>query len=61
MMDQLVNATRCCPECSSSEYVFRGRKRLPAEAERPAAVETRYACKACGHVWKERVPVKEAG
>ena len=60
-MDQFVNPARCCPECGSREYVFRGRKRLPAEAEQPAAVETKYRCRACGKEWKERVPVKEAG
>lgn len=60
-MDQLVNPARCCPECGSREYVFRGRKKIPAEAEQPAAIETKYACRECGHTWKERVPVKEAG
>jgi len=34
---------------------------LPAEAEQPAAVETKYRCRACGKEWKERVVVKEAG
>jgi DNA-directed RNA polymerase subunit M/transcription elongation factor TFIIS len=60
-MYQLVNPARCCPECGSREYVFRGRKKLPAEAEQPAAVETKYACRACGHTWKERVVAKAAG
>lgn len=31
-MDQLVNPAQCCPECGSKEYVFRGRKKVPAEA-----------------------------
>ncbi len=44
LMDQLVNPARCCPECSSREYVFRGRKKLSAEADQPAAIETKYAC-----------------
>jgi DNA-directed RNA polymerase subunit M/transcription elongation factor TFIIS len=61
LMDQLVNPARCCPKCGSREYVFRGRKKVAAEAGLPAAVETKYACKACGHSWKERVPVKEVG
>jgi DNA-directed RNA polymerase subunit M/transcription elongation factor TFIIS len=61
LMDQLVNPARSCPKCGSREYAFRGRKKVPAEAEQPAAIETRYACKTCGHAWKERVPVKEAG
>ena len=55
LMDQLVNPTRCCPECSSREYVFRGRKKIAAEAE-PAAVETKYRGRDCGKEWKERVP-----
>jgi hypothetical protein len=57
-MSPFVNPARCCPECSSKDYVFRGRKKLAAEAERPPAVETKYICRACGHAWKERVPVK---
>jgi hypothetical protein len=61
LMDQLVNPARCCPVCRSREYVFRGRKKISAGAGQPAAVETKYACKACGHAWKENVPVKEAG
>jgi DNA-directed RNA polymerase subunit M/transcription elongation factor TFIIS len=61
LMDQLVNPARCCPTCGSREYVFRGRKKIAADQEQPAAVETKYACKACGHAWKEKAPVKEAG
>src|SRR2546430_17188093 len=53
LMDQLVNPARCWLECGSREYVFKGRKRLPAEAEQPAAVAAKYACNACGHAWKE--------
>jgi DNA-directed RNA polymerase subunit M/transcription elongation factor TFIIS len=60
-MDQFVNPARCCPKCGNRDYVFRGRKQLPAQAEQPAAVETKYACKPCGHTWKEQVPLKEAG
>jgi DNA-directed RNA polymerase subunit M/transcription elongation factor TFIIS len=56
-MGQLVNPARRCPGCGSKDYAFRGRKSIPAEAGRPAAVETRYRCKACGHAWKERVAV----
>lgn len=56
-MDQLVNPARCCPKCGSSEYVFRGRKKVTAEAGkgRAAAVETKYRCRACGKEWRERV------
>jgi DNA-directed RNA polymerase subunit M/transcription elongation factor TFIIS len=60
-MDQFINPARCCPKCTSKEYVFRGRKKLPANADLPAAFETKYACKTCGHTWKEKVPRKEAG
>jgi len=57
-MEQLVNPARCCPECGSKDYVFRGRKKIAAEAEQPAAVETRYLCQACGQAWRERVTAK---
>jgi DNA-directed RNA polymerase subunit M/transcription elongation factor TFIIS len=60
-MDQFVNPARCCPECGSREYVFQGRKKIAADVEQTAAVETRYMCKECNHMWKEKVPVKEAG
>jgi transposase-like protein len=59
-MDQLVNPARCCPECGSKEYVFRGRKKIAGEREQPAAVEAKYLCKECRHAWTERVDVKEA-
>jgi DNA-directed RNA polymerase subunit M/transcription elongation factor TFIIS len=61
LMHQLVNPARRCPECGSQKYAFRGRKKIAAEEGQPAAVETKYRCKACGKEWKERVPVKEAG
>ncbi len=60
-MDQFVNPAHRCPECGRREYVFRGRKKVPAAAGQPAAIETKYLCKACGHAWRERVTVKEAG
>jgi hypothetical protein len=56
--DQLVKPGRCCPECGSRDYIIRGRKKIAAEAGQPPAVETKYACKACSHAWKERVAVK---
>jgi DNA-directed RNA polymerase subunit M/transcription elongation factor TFIIS len=55
LMDQFVNPNRCCPKCSSREYVFRGRKKIAAEAGQGATVETKYICKACGQAWRERV------
>jgi DNA-directed RNA polymerase subunit M/transcription elongation factor TFIIS len=58
LMEQFVNAARCCPECSSKQYVFRGRKKITAATDQPAAVETKRMCKECGHAWKERVTMK---
>jgi len=60
-MQPFVNPARCGPECSSREYVFRGRKTVSAESGKPAAAETKYACEACGNAWRERLAVKEAG
>jgi DNA-directed RNA polymerase subunit M/transcription elongation factor TFIIS len=59
-MSPFVNPARCCPKCNRKEYVFRGRKKIVAEGQQPAAIETKYQCKACGHAWKERVTAKEA-
>ena len=47
---------RSCPECQSTEYQFRSRKKISAENGKPEAVETKYRCKACGHVWSEKTP-----
>jgi hypothetical protein len=60
MVDQFVNPGRCCPECARQEYVFRGRKKIAPEPGKAAAIETRYLCKACGHAWREQMPVKAA-
>jgi DNA-directed RNA polymerase subunit M/transcription elongation factor TFIIS len=60
-MDQLIDPARRCPKCSSREYLFRGRKKIAGERGQEAAVETKYRCKSCGHEWRVRVPVKEAG
>ena len=60
-MYQFVNPARCCPKCGSSEYAFRGRKKIPAYDGQPAAVETKYRCKKCGNEWREEVPAKDAG
>jgi len=49
-MDQFVNPARCCPECSSREYIVRGRKKVTAEAGKEAASETKHMCKVCGYV-----------
>jgi transposase-like protein len=61
MVDQLLNPGRSCPECTSREYVFRGRKEIAPEPGKAPAIETRYLCKDCGHTWREQVPVKGAG
>jgi DNA-directed RNA polymerase subunit M/transcription elongation factor TFIIS len=60
-MDQIVNPTRSCPKCGSTDYAFRGRKKIREDNGQRAAVETKYRCKACGKEWKETAPVKEAG
>ncbi len=57
-MEQFVSPARCCPECGSKQYVFRGRKKIAADQGQPAAIETKYMCKACRHAWKELVSVK---
>jgi rubredoxin len=50
--------TRTCPECGSGDYQFRSRRKVAVEAGRPETIETKYRCKACGHVWRERVEGK---
>lgn len=50
---------RTCPECGADKYLFRGRKKIPAEAGQEEAMETKYRCEVCEHVWTERVPVKK--
>ncbi len=57
-MESFVNPARRCPECGSKGYMFRGRKKVAAEGQKPPAVETKYACRACGHAWKEQVSLK---
>jgi transposase-like protein len=50
---------RACPQCGSSAYQFRSRKKVIEEGS-PEAVETKYRCKDCTHEWRERKP-SEAG
>jgi hypothetical protein len=57
-MSPFVNPARCCPECGGKDYVFRGRKKIAAEEEKPAATLTKYMCRDCGHAWQERVEAK---
>ena len=56
-----MNPAQCCLECGSREYVFRGMKKIAAEARQPVAVETNYMCRSCGHAWKERVAARCSG
>ncbi len=51
-MDRPPTANRTCPECGSPDYSFRSRKKIEPGPGQPAAVETKYRCKACGHEWK---------
>jgi DNA-directed RNA polymerase subunit M/transcription elongation factor TFIIS len=55
-MNQPSTPVRSCPACGSDDYLFRGRKQVPADeaAGRPAGTETRYRCRRCGHEWKVR-------
>lgn len=56
-MTPLVRPDRCCPECKSRDYVFRGRRTV--EDDEGKVVVTKYHCRPCSHEWKERVPVEE--
>jgi len=53
-MEQPTTGFRTCPECDSSDYMFRHRKRVTDE--QGTAVETKYRCKSCGHEWNVRAP-----
>ena len=55
-----MDPKRKCPACGSEKYLFRGRKKIEAQDEKLGEIETRYRCKDCDHLWKERVPAKEA-
>lgn len=58
-MDQSQPRKRTCRECGSDKYLFRGRKKISAEAGQEEAMETKYRCKVCEHIWTEREPVKK--
>lgn len=51
---QPLTSTQGCPGCGSTDYVFRGRKQIKADPVKgiDPAVETKHACRACGHHWK---------
>jgi DNA-directed RNA polymerase subunit M/transcription elongation factor TFIIS len=50
---------RRCPKCSSTDYLFRGRKKLATD--HGEVLVTKYRCRACDHEWKEQTPEKAAG
>ncbi len=62
-MEHPLVAKRSCPKCGSEQYQFRHRRTIEAVPEKgePAAMEVKRRCKACGHEWREREPVKDAG
>jgi DNA-directed RNA polymerase subunit M/transcription elongation factor TFIIS len=60
-MDLPAMPSRTCPQCGSGDYAFRSRKKIEAADGQEVAVETKYRCKACGHEWRVKVPLKEAG
>ena len=51
-------AARTCPRCGSPDYLFRGRKKVPADPGKgeQEGGETKYRCKACEKEWKVRTP-----
>jgi DNA-directed RNA polymerase subunit M/transcription elongation factor TFIIS len=53
----MEQSAKTCPQCGSGDYTFRGRKKIEANSVygEPAAMETKYRCKACGHEWKVRI------
>jgi len=60
-MDQLVNAARCCRRAVAGSMSSGAGKKIAAESDQTAAIETTYICKSRGHVWRERVPMTEPG
>jgi transposase-like protein len=54
-MSESQSASKTCPACGSTDYVFRSRKKVAATPGQEA-VETKYKCRACGKEWKVRVP-----
>jgi DNA-directed RNA polymerase subunit M/transcription elongation factor TFIIS len=53
---RMEKPARCCPQCHSDNYLFRGRKKI-ADDESQAAFETKYRCKACEYEWKETMAI----
>jgi DNA-directed RNA polymerase subunit M/transcription elongation factor TFIIS len=53
-MDQ-KQPIRTCPKCESEKYMFRSRRKVPAQKGEPEATETKYLCQTCGHKWKVKV------
>ena len=57
-MDPEAWKTHTRSKCVDSECVSRIRKRVAAEADKRAAVETKYRCKVCQCEWREKVEGK---
>jgi hypothetical protein len=55
-MEQNTTASRTCPACGNTGYVFRGRKKVAVAPGQEPAMETKYACRAYGEEWKVRRP-----
>jgi hypothetical protein len=53
-MDGQTTGKRSCPACGGGNYTFRGRKQI--DGEQGPMLETKYACRACGHAWKVTEP-----
>jgi hypothetical protein len=61
-MRQHAAGGRVCPKCGGGDYLFRGRTTVAPQPcqEGGAVVETKYACKGCGHEWRNRTEAKAA-
>ena len=53
-MDQQNPGAKTCPQCGSSDYAFRSRKKVTDELA-TETVETKYRRKACGYQWRQKV------
>jgi transposase-like protein len=50
----LVDPNRRCPKCGSPDYQFRSRKKVIREDGTGPFIESRFRCKACTNVWREK-------
>jgi transposase-like protein len=58
-MDRNHSLTKTCPECGSTDYLFRGRKKIATDHGQ--FTDTKYRCKLCGKEWKMRISSDTAG